>query len=133
MYIYIYIYIYTHTCTYIYIYIYIHTCIYIYIYISITNTTALHKHKHDKDKHTTFRARQGIYVNSGVHTEGHCMNMYSAQRVPSLFLSSNFRIRFNRALLKCMFAWRTRYLLCSRFIKGGCSGNRVPWFTLIIL
>ena len=38
----------------------------------------------------------------------HWLNGYLAQRVPSLFLASSFMNCLNCAVLKCMFAWRTR-------------------------
>ena len=41
----------------------------------------------------------------------HRLNGYLAQRVPSLFLASSFRMCLNCAVLKGMFPWRTRYPL----------------------
>ena len=43
----------------------------------------------------------------------HRLNGYVAQRVPCLFLASSFKLRncLDSAVLKCMFAWRTRYPL----------------------
>ena len=39
------------------------------------------------------------------------LNGYLAQRVPRLFLASSFRNCLDYAVLKCIFAWRTRYPL----------------------
>ena len=41
----------------------------------------------------------------------HRLIVYLAQRVPSLFLASSFRSCLNCAVLKCIFAWGTRYPL----------------------
>ena len=43
-------------------------------------------------------------------SDRHWLNGYLALRVPSLLLlASSFRNCLNCVVLKCMFAWRTRY------------------------
>ena len=71
-------------------------CTYIYIYIYI------------------YEARDGADI---IRSNRHRLNGYVAQRVPSLFLASSFRMCLNCEALDGMFPWRTRYPLSQVPIK----------------
>ena len=56
----------------------------------------------------------------------HRLNEYFAQRVPSCFLASSFRMCVNCGVLKGMFPWRTRYPLSWVPIKPVPKERPVP-------
>ena len=60
------------------------------------------------------RAESGALVSNYKGTRDqarHRLNGYLAQRVPSIFLASSFRMCLNHGVLKGMFPWRTRWPL----------------------
>ena len=59
----------------------------------------------------TPKLREAAWICTASMLNRHRLNGYLAQRVPSLFLASSFRMCLNCEVLKGMFPWRTRYPL----------------------
>ena len=68
--------------------------------------------EHHIPEHPTIARRNGL-----IQISRHRLTGYLAQRVPSLFLASSFRMSLKCEVLKGMFPWRTRYPFSSVPIK----------------